>query len=137
MHYTAKLATHYLSKNTASTDRVLIMTASLAGYLDMPGAPQYGASKWGVRGLMHSLRRTLPASSIRVNIIAPWFIQTRILSDETVGYLSDRGVDFAEAGDAGKAVLHLSANSSINGRTLAILPRAQAEEGYKDLCLDE
>lgn len=45
VHYTAKLALHYLSKNTAATDRLLVMTASLAGYLDMVGAPQYGASK--------------------------------------------------------------------------------------------
>ena len=43
--YTAKLAIHYLSRNGEGNDRVLIMTASLAGYLDQPGSPQYCASK--------------------------------------------------------------------------------------------
>lgn len=74
MHYTAKLAAHYLSRS-ASRDAALVMTASLAAYLDMPGAPQYGASKWGLRGLMHSLRRTMPDQGIRVNIIAPWYVE--------------------------------------------------------------
>ena len=50
------------------------MTASLGGYLDMPGAPQYNSSKWAVRGLMHSLRRTMPDMGMRVNILAPWFV---------------------------------------------------------------
>lgn len=74
VHYTAKLAAHYLPLHNASNkqDKLLIMTASLAGYLDMPTAPQYGASKWAVRGLMHSLRRTMAAQGIRCNIICPW-----------------------------------------------------------------
>lgn len=72
--YTAKLALHYLPRQPEgpSRDRCLIMTASLAGYLDLPGAPQYNSAKWGVRGLMGCLRRTMPGQAMRVNIIAPW-----------------------------------------------------------------
>lgn len=70
--YTVKLAVHYLSRNPEGSDKCLIMTASLAGYLDQPGSPQYNSSKWGVRGVMRSLRRTMPGMGMRVNIIAPW-----------------------------------------------------------------
>lgn len=72
--YTAKLALHYFPRQAegADRDRCLLMTASLAGYIDLPGAPQYQASKHGTKGLMRSLRRTMPAQGGRVNIIAPW-----------------------------------------------------------------
>ena len=68
--YTSKLAMHYFNKQPIGTDRdrCLIITASLAGYLDPAQAPLYQTSKFGVRGLMCNLRRT---DRLRVNIIAP------------------------------------------------------------------
>lgn len=113
--YTVKLATHYFSRSPPG-DKCLLMTASLAGYLDQPGSPQYCASKWGVRGLMHSLRQTMPGMGMRVNIIAPWFVRTAILSEQVADLLTSRGVNFAEKGDAARAVLHLAADKTINGR---------------------
>lgn len=117
--YTAKLAVHYLNRNPAGHDRVLIMTASLAGYLDQPGSPQYCASKWGVRGIMRSMRRTMPGMGMRVNIIAPWFVRTPIMSEEVQKRLQERGIVYAEKSDAAAAVLHMASDSSINGRYLA------------------
>lgn len=67
--YTTKLARHYFNKGDQSRDKVLILKASLAGYLDLPQAAQYNASKFGVRGLFCNLRKD-PLS--RVNLIAPW-----------------------------------------------------------------
>ena len=52
---------------------------------------------------------------MRVNIIAPWFVRTRIISDEVQELLVDRGVTFAEKGDAARAVLRFAADESING----------------------
>lgn len=117
--YTAKLAVHYLSRNTLGSDRCLIMTASLAGYLDQPGSPQYCGAKWGVRGLMRSLRRTCPKYDMRVNIIAPWFIKTQIISEQVADVLMSKGIVFAEKEDAGKAVLHLASDRSFNGEFTA------------------
>lgn len=54
-------------------DRSLILKASLAGYLDLVGAPQYNSSKFFVRGLMRSLRQSEIMYGIRVNVIAPWY----------------------------------------------------------------
>lgn len=152
--YTAKLAMHYLSRNGEGNDRVLILTASLAGYLDQPGSPQYCASKWGVRGIMRSLRRTMPGMGMRVNLIAPWFIRTRIMSEEVQKRVEERGIVFAEKADAAGAVLHMAANGSINGkigltphfeklvltgtgRACAIVPRDIAPQGFMDLLKDD
>ncbi|KAK5172921.1 uncharacterized protein LTR77_003043 [Saxophila tyrrhenica] len=135
--YTAKLAVHYLSRNPPDHDRCLIMTASVAGYLDQPGSPQYNASKWGVRGIMRSLRRTMPTQSMRVNIIAPWFTKTNIIADDVIDRLESKGIDFATKGDAASAVLHFASERSINGRACAIVPRNVAPEGYMDLGKDD
>lgn len=154
--YTAKLAIHYFNRNPEGSDRCLIMTASLAGYLDQPGSPQYCSSKWGVRGIMRSLRRTMPGMGMRVNIIAPWFVATPIMSDQVKQLVRDRGITFADKEDAGAAVLHIASDKSINGnmaslflfsihvvltaflgRSLCILPRDVAPQGYRDLQRDD
>jgi NAD(P)-dependent dehydrogenase (short-subunit alcohol dehydrogenase family) len=75
--YTTKLALWYFQKQQAQLgegkgrDRNLVLQASVAGYLDLPG-PSYGVSKFGVRGLMRCLRQTVSVHGIRVNLIAPW-----------------------------------------------------------------
>lgn len=72
--YTTKLAFHYFRRQPAdpSYPGCLIMKASLAAYVDIPGSVQYQASKFGVRGTMLSLRRTAWELGIRVNSVAPW-----------------------------------------------------------------
>jgi len=74
MMLTAKLALHYFPRQKEAGDHSLIFTSSVAGYADHAGAPQYGASKWGVRGIMHTLRGTRPTTGARVNVIAPWSV---------------------------------------------------------------
>lgn len=75
--YTVKLALHYFRRQNASNkeeplDQVLVLQGSLAGYLDLPGAVQYIASKFGLRGMMRALRKTEHVHNIRVNYIGPW-----------------------------------------------------------------
>lgn len=72
--YTTKLALYYFARKPegAGRDCCLIMTSSIAGYADHNGAPQYSAAKFGIRGMMRSLRQMLPKQNARVNIIAPW-----------------------------------------------------------------
>lgn len=72
--YTTKLALHYFSRQPEgpARDRSLIITSSIAGYVDHNGAPQYSSAKFGVRGMMRSLRQVLPKQNTRVNIISPW-----------------------------------------------------------------
>ena len=75
--YTVKLALHYFRRQHALNkgeplDQVLILQGSLAGYLDLPGAVQYAASKYGLRGMMKALRMTEGQHNIRVAYIGPW-----------------------------------------------------------------
>lgn len=72
--YTLKLARHYFSKHTvnAEHDRCFIVNASLVGFLDVPGIPQYMASKWGCRALMRCIRRTTAVDGVRMNLTGPW-----------------------------------------------------------------
>jgi NAD(P)-dependent dehydrogenase (short-subunit alcohol dehydrogenase family) len=76
--YTTKLALHYFSRQPEGPgrDRCLLMTSSIAGYADHNGAPQYSAAKYGVRGMMRSLRQVLPKQNARVNVISPWYVIT-------------------------------------------------------------
>lgn len=75
--YTAKLAMHYFVKQNGKTpspqqeDTCLILIGSGAGIHDYLRIPQYSASKWAVRGIMHSLRRTAYYYGSRVNVIHP------------------------------------------------------------------
>ena len=75
--YTIKLAMHYFHRQNAQNkgdplDQVLVLQGSLAGYLDLPGAPQYAAAKYGLRGLTKALRVTEHAHNTRVSYIGPW-----------------------------------------------------------------
>jgi NAD(P)-dependent dehydrogenase (short-subunit alcohol dehydrogenase family) len=78
--YTSKLASHYFISQNGQTeselqdDTCLVLIGSGAAFLDCPRSPQYQATKYGMRGIMHSLRRTAHHYGSRVNVIAPWYV---------------------------------------------------------------
>lgn len=82
--YTIKLAMHYFIRQNGTTqasgqeDTCLILVGSGAAFLDCPRGPQYAATKWGSRGIMHSLRRTAHFYGSRVNMISPWYVTTMV-----------------------------------------------------------
>jgi len=86
---------------------------------------------------MHSMRRTAYYYGSRVNIISPWYVRTKILSEEAFNHVSDSGVQFAEAGDTGQCLLRILSDSSINGHSFFISARKWASRGYVDLDLDD
>ncbi|KAI5450289.1 hypothetical protein NCC49_003200 [Naganishia albida] len=141
--YTTKLATHYfISQNgekesEKQEDTCLVLISSGAGYLDCPRAPQYQASKWGMRGVMHSLRRTAHHYGSRVNVIAPWYVETNILSKEAFNHVKSLGVEFATLTDAGSCLLRILADRKMNGHSLFLSPRKWAAKGYMDWGVDD
>lgn len=83
---------------------------------------------------MKSVRQTGPAQGIRINLIAPWyvnllhtpcqavpvdlaarFVATRIMSEQVQEKIKANGVEFCDISDAGQAVCHLASDKSING----------------------
>ncbi|TLD27923.1 NAD(P)-binding protein [Venturia nashicola] len=137
--YTTKLALHYFAKSPSPPEeKCLILKSSVAGYLDLPNSAIYQTSKYAVRGLMCNLRRE---GRCRVNVVAPWFINTPIMSATVIKKLvlafKAMKSDFAEVEDSVKAVLRLACDQTINGRALGIIPRDRIEAGYVDLEVDD
>ncbi|KAH7075785.1 hypothetical protein BKA63DRAFT_595421 [Paraphoma chrysanthemicola] len=141
--YTTKLAMHYFVKQNGTEvsdkqeDTCLVLIGSGAAYLDCPRGPQYSATKWAMRGIMHSLRRTAFYYGSRVNMISPWYVRTKILTDTMFNDVEKSGVQLATTEDAGQALLRILSDRTINGRSLFISARKWAPRGYLDLDLDE
>jgi NAD(P)-dependent dehydrogenase (short-subunit alcohol dehydrogenase family) len=79
--YTTKLAFHTFIKQNGSEgpsesqkDTTLTLIGSGAAFLDCPRGVQYQSTKWGIRGIMHGLRRTAHYHGSRVNMISPWLV---------------------------------------------------------------
>lgn len=55
----------------------LVLIASAAAYIDFPGAPtMYRTSKWGLRGLFHSIKHDTKLVGARCNLINPSYVRT-------------------------------------------------------------
>lgn len=141
--YTTKLAMHHFIRQNGTRpsqfqeDTSLVLISSGAGIHDCLRSPQYCASKWAVRGIMHSLRRTAHLYGSRVNVICPYYVETSILRREVISSLKGKGVGFATLEDAGRCLLRLVSDAEVNGRSLFVAPRKWAASGYMDLDLED
>ncbi|KAJ9314990.1 hypothetical protein DTO271D3_4729 [Paecilomyces variotii] len=141
--YTVKLALHYfVSQNgqqpsKSQKDTCLILIGSGAAFVDVPRTPQYCATKWAMRGIMHSLRRTAFYYGSRVNIISPWYVKTNILPEEIFARVARSGVEFADPADAAQCLLRILSDSSVNGHSFFVSAKKWAPRGFIDLDLED
>ncbi len=56
----------------------IAIMSSLSAFISLPGTPAYAASKAAVRSYGESLRGALLADGIRVSVICPGFVETRM-----------------------------------------------------------
>jgi 3-oxoacyl-[acyl-carrier protein] reductase len=56
----------------------VVLIGSTSSFIATPGQPAYGASKGGLRSLVASLARAWARDDIRVNAIAPGFVETKL-----------------------------------------------------------
>ncbi len=63
------------------TSGVIVNIVSVSGIIGLSGQTNYSASKAGVIGLTKALSREVARFKVRVNAIAPGFIETDMLSD--------------------------------------------------------
>ncbi len=54
----------------------IVFVASVVGHIGMPSSAIYSASKFGLRGFAHGLRREVAHHGIGVTVISPGFIKT-------------------------------------------------------------
>ncbi|MEW6163296.1 MAG: 3-oxoacyl-[acyl-carrier-protein] reductase [Nitrospirota bacterium] len=60
---------------------VILNITSVSGIVGMPGQTNYAASKGGIIGFTKSLAKEVASYNIRVNAVAPGFIETDMLKD--------------------------------------------------------
>ena len=78
LHGTLNTVLPALSLMTGRGRGQIALMASLAAFSGWPGAPAYGASKGAVRLYGEALRGAVAPSGIRVNVICPGFVESRM-----------------------------------------------------------
>ncbi len=59
----------------------IAIMSSLAGFIGLPGAPAYSASKAAVKAYGEALRGWLKGDNVRVSVICPGYVKTRMTAD--------------------------------------------------------
>ena len=120
VYFTSKLAQHYFalppSAGTNATPeyrKCLVVMSSLAGYLELYDAA-YTSSKWAVRGFFRSTRSKMEDLGYRMNLIAPWVMDTPMAKD-LASLCREKGFPVGNTNDVTKAVIRCAADDTICG----------------------
>ncbi len=113
---------------TAQGSGDILVTSSISGFVDIHGEPIYSASKHAIQGLVHTLRRQVAPSGVRVMSLAPGMVANELwdITDEAeiARRVAERSClrseDVAEA-----AVFMLSQPPHVTIRDLVMLPQGQ------------
>ncbi len=137
--YTSHLALWYLPRNPGSSpanpncapaqvkrDRHLILIASIAGLMALPGGTLYGASKHAVVGLYRNMRASSFMQGIRVNMICPYFVETPILTAPVRAILAGGALGKAE--DVVEAATRFAADPRVVGRAVSVGPKLKVKQ---------
>lgn len=104
----------------------ILMTSSIAGIVPVAWEPIYTASKFAVQAFVHTVRRQVAPSGIRVGAICPGPVRTALISDwpqEKLDAALAAG-DLMEAEEVAEAILFmLTRKRSVTIRDLVILPQ--------------
>jgi len=106
----------------------ILVTSSISGFIDIHWEPVYSASKHAIQGFVHTLRRQVAASGIRVGALAPgrvanelWGLTDAAEIDQHIAdHISLRSEDVAAA-----AIFMLSQPAHVTIRDLVMLPQNQ------------
>jgi len=103
----------------------IVATCSTSGFIAYPMLGLYSASKFGIRGLMTSLRAELAGSNIDVSIVCPGEVTTNIVNS-TFDKPSKKAVDQVKQDADPKALLEVAAEDAQNTYPISPLEAAQA-----------
>ena len=108
----------------------ILFISSMAAFLGMPSVVAYSAAKAGMTGMMRSMASELGGAGIRVNAIAPGFIETPMLRkaingdqpriDKILGRTPTH--TFGDPDDIGWAATYLASDAAkfVNGQVLVV-----------------
>jgi short-subunit dehydrogenase len=72
-----------LPKFVSANKGHLVAVSSVAGYVGLPGGFTYGASKAGMSNLTESIRCDLKGTGVKVQMVSPGFVKTRLTDKNT------------------------------------------------------
>ena len=70
-------------KQRQDSDKTIVITSSIAGYHGLPSCPSYSASKACVKAYGEAIRSSLKPYGIKVCVICPGFVKSRITDKNT------------------------------------------------------
>ena len=125
--YTTHLALFWLRRNPGPPhDRHILLVSSIAGVAPLPGQTEYTVSKHAVMGLFRALRGSSWSQGVRVNVLAPYFVDTALLPWQGLALLAGGAMGTVE--DVVDAATRFMADESIVGRGLVIGPTGYVEQ---------
>ena len=105
----------------------IIATCSTSGFIAYPMLGLYSASKFGIRGLMTSLRAELNGSNVDVSIVCPGEVTTNIVNSTFNSTPNQKTEQTSEDLDVDpKAMLEVAAEDAQNTFPISPLEAAQA-----------
>jgi NADP-dependent 3-hydroxy acid dehydrogenase YdfG len=105
----------------------IIATCSTSGFIAYPMLGLYSASKFGIRGLMTSLRAELTDSNVDVSIVCPGEVTTNIVNSTFDGSPNQEVAETLEDSNPDpKALLEVAAEDAQNTYPISPLEAAQA-----------
>ena len=105
----------------------IIATCSTSGFIAYPMLGLYSASKFGIRGLMTSLRAELTNSNVHVSIVCPGEVTTNIVNSTFGASPNQEVAESLEDSNADpKALLEVAAEDAQNTYPISPLEAAQA-----------
>jgi NADP-dependent 3-hydroxy acid dehydrogenase YdfG len=103
-----------------------VVVASLSGRETYAGQPLYIASKWGVIGLTHSVRKEAQARGVRVTLIEPGLVDTPMSRSNPHAQRLFEQVVPLSPDDVARAIIYvLEQPANVLVRELALQPVAQ------------
>tara|TARA_B100000029_G_scaffold11382_1_gene12166 strand:- start:475 stop:1311 length:837 start_codon:yes stop_codon:yes gene_type:complete len=107
----------------------IVSTCSTSGFVAYPNLGLYSASKFGIRGLMSSLRNELQKTKVNVSIVCPGEVDTNIVASTFESAHPDVET---QKPDTSQDLLDIAADDS-EGKSLAISPIQAAEAIFEGI----
>jgi NAD(P)-dependent dehydrogenase (short-subunit alcohol dehydrogenase family) len=103
----------------------IVVTASLAGLVAAPQDPLYTLTKHAVVGFVRSVAPQLAAREVRINAVAPGFVDTPLLRESRARFV-DAGFPLLQPAEVARAVM-TAARSGGTGQVWIVQPGREAE----------
>ena len=111
---------------TSGEEAHIIATCSTSGFIAYPMLGLYSASKFGIRGLMSSLRAELADSLVDVSIVCPGEVTTNIVNS-TFDDSANQNIEPTQSSESDPtALLEVAAEDAQNTYPISPLEAAQA-----------